>query len=428
MSKSGLFAHFRSKEQLQLDTLAHARERFVDLVVRPALAAERGETRVRTLFEGWLDWASSSPDGGCIFVAATAELDDRPGELRDALVRSETDWLELIASVAGAAAAEGHFSADLDTEQFAFEVHGVMLAYHHARGGSCAARPRASGRGPRSTPCSPRRVVHDAHPDRGCRDRGRAPGRRVLGRPVVRTDTEPGDLVVTVAVGATVVDRAPEVPRPEGPAADISEQLTGGQGVFLGSSVAREVDPGYVEEEYAAAGRATAYESVGALAADGMWTFRPTGKAAYRTRIVVRRPTAPGRRRRPRRVAQRQRRAGRRPGVPDRPRGDRPAGAHLGRRLGAEDRRRGRGRRRRARHPRRGRRGGQGAQGHRPRALRVAAAPGRPVRLRHRHPGGAGPAGRRTGHRRERPPPRCWRWASRRPRSAWSPTSTASSR
>ena len=133
MSKSGLFAHFRSKEQLQLDTLAHARERFVDLVVRPALAAERGETRVRTLFEGWLDWASNSPDGGCIFVAASAELDDRPGELRDALVRSETDWLELIASVAGAAAAEGHFSSDLDTEQFAFEVHGVMLAYHHAR-------------------------------------------------------------------------------------------------------------------------------------------------------------------------------------------------------------------------------------------------------------------------------------------------------
>ena len=87
---------------------------------------------------------------------------------------------------------------------------------------------------------------------------------------------------------------APEAPRPEGPAADISEPLSGGQGVFVGSSVERELDPGYVEEEYAAEGRATAYESVGPLAADGTWTFRPTDKAAYRTRIVVRRPTAPG--------------------------------------------------------------------------------------------------------------------------------------
>ncbi|MGH3362998.1 MAG: TetR/AcrR family transcriptional regulator [Nocardioides sp.] len=132
MSKSGLFAHFKSKEQLQLDTLEHARRRFVDLVIRPALAAERGEPRVRVLFERWLDWAGSTLKGGCIFVAATAELDDRPGPLRDALVRSETDWLDLIASVAGAAVAEGHLAEDLDTRQFAFEVHGVMLAHHHA--------------------------------------------------------------------------------------------------------------------------------------------------------------------------------------------------------------------------------------------------------------------------------------------------------
>ncbi|MGH3348350.1 MAG: TetR/AcrR family transcriptional regulator [Nocardioides sp.] len=132
MSKSGLFAHFRSKEQLQLDTLEHARRRFVDLVVRPALAAERGEQRLRTLFEKWLEWAGSTLDGGCIFVAATAELDDRPGPLRDMLVRAETDWLELLASVASGAAAEGQLDADLDPAQFAFEAHGVMLAHHHA--------------------------------------------------------------------------------------------------------------------------------------------------------------------------------------------------------------------------------------------------------------------------------------------------------
>jgi hypothetical protein len=70
--------------------------------------------------------------GGCIFVAASAELDDRPGPLRDALVQSERDWLELIATVAGTAVSEGQFRADLDLDQFAYEVHGVMLAHHHA--------------------------------------------------------------------------------------------------------------------------------------------------------------------------------------------------------------------------------------------------------------------------------------------------------
>ena len=95
MSKSGLFAHFRSKEQLQLQTMDRARQRFVDVVVRPALAAPRGEARVRAVFDRWLVWARQSMDAGCIFVAAAAELDDRPGPLRDALVANERDWLEL---------------------------------------------------------------------------------------------------------------------------------------------------------------------------------------------------------------------------------------------------------------------------------------------------------------------------------------------
>ena len=99
MSKSGLFAHFRSKEQLQLQTMERARERFVDIVVRPALAGPRGEKRVRAVFDGWLTWSRQALDGGCIFVAAAVELDDRPGPLRDALVANERDWLELLATV-----------------------------------------------------------------------------------------------------------------------------------------------------------------------------------------------------------------------------------------------------------------------------------------------------------------------------------------
>lgn len=132
MSKSGLFAHFRSKEQLQLQTLEHARERFIDVVVRPALATTRGERRLRVLLDGWHAWDDAALDGGCIFVAAASELDDQPGPLRDALVRSERDWLELLATVAGTAVAEGEFREGLDTGQFAFEVHGVMLSHHHA--------------------------------------------------------------------------------------------------------------------------------------------------------------------------------------------------------------------------------------------------------------------------------------------------------
>lgn len=132
MSKSGLFAHFKSKESLQLQVLEHGRERFIDSVIRPALAAPRGLTRVRTLFDQWLTWSGDELNGGCLFVAAAVELDDRPGPARDSLVRSERDWLETIATIAATAVAEAEFRADLDADQFAFELHGVMLTHHHA--------------------------------------------------------------------------------------------------------------------------------------------------------------------------------------------------------------------------------------------------------------------------------------------------------
>ena len=86
MSKSGLFAHFRSKEQLQLQTLEHSRRWFIDTVIRPALAAPRGEARVRALFDAWLRWEEVL-DGGCVYVTAAVEYDDRPGAMRDALVQ-----------------------------------------------------------------------------------------------------------------------------------------------------------------------------------------------------------------------------------------------------------------------------------------------------------------------------------------------------
>lgn len=145
LSKSGLFAHFQSKEALQVQVLDSAAARFVDEVVKPALSTNRGEPRMRAVFEGWLAWAkSNSMPGGCLFVAASVELDDRPGPVRDRLVALQRDWLEVIANVAHSGKAEKHFRADLDPEQFAHDLYSVMLGYHHAS--RLLADPRAGER------------------------------------------------------------------------------------------------------------------------------------------------------------------------------------------------------------------------------------------------------------------------------------------
>lgn len=133
LSKSGLFAHFKAKEELQVEVLRTAAERIVAEVVRPALTAPRGEPRVRALFERWIAWETSEAlPGGCPMIAAAIELDDRPGRARDFLVQSQRDWFETLANAARAAVREGHFRAGLDCEQFAYEFAGIILAYHQA--------------------------------------------------------------------------------------------------------------------------------------------------------------------------------------------------------------------------------------------------------------------------------------------------------
>lgn len=131
MSKSGLFAHFRSKEALQLATLERGRERFTDLVIRPTLAAPRGVARVRALLDNWLLWETQALEGGCIFVSGSIEFDDQPGAMREALVADQRDWLDTIAAVAETAIAEGDFRPDVDPRQVAFEIQGLILGYHH---------------------------------------------------------------------------------------------------------------------------------------------------------------------------------------------------------------------------------------------------------------------------------------------------------
>jgi len=131
MSKSGLYAHFSSKEDLQCQVLDTAAEQFVDVVVAPALKEPRGLPRIRALFRLWLDWATRQLSGGCPFVAAAVEFDDRPGAVRDRLVSHLKDVLGTIARAASISVEEGHFREDLDTEQFAFEFWGILQAFHH---------------------------------------------------------------------------------------------------------------------------------------------------------------------------------------------------------------------------------------------------------------------------------------------------------
>jgi len=128
LSKSGLFAHFGSKEALEVAVVEEASRQFVQEVMVPALAKPRGEPRVKALYDHWLHWGERP--GGCFFVGASAELDDRPGPPRDALVRACKDWIDAIATAAQIAVTEGHFRSDLEARQFAFELYGIMLAAH----------------------------------------------------------------------------------------------------------------------------------------------------------------------------------------------------------------------------------------------------------------------------------------------------------
>ena len=134
LSKSGLFAHFGSKEELQLAVLHAAVTHFKRIVMGPAFKAPRGEPRLRALFEGWLDWGSDPAlPGGCPFVAASIELDDKPGAPREFLVATQKEWLKALAAAARLGVEEAHFRADLDPAQLAFELYALILGYHHAR-------------------------------------------------------------------------------------------------------------------------------------------------------------------------------------------------------------------------------------------------------------------------------------------------------
>ncbi len=128
MSKSGLFAHFASKEAMQIAVLDEATRRFVLDVVAPALRKKRGEPRVKALLDNWITWANADfMPGGCVFVASISDLDDRPGPVRERLASSQRDWLDTLSTAIRIAKEEGHFRRDVDAEQLAQTF--LSLAY-----------------------------------------------------------------------------------------------------------------------------------------------------------------------------------------------------------------------------------------------------------------------------------------------------------
>lgn len=131
MSKSGLYAHFDSKEALQVAVLDHAAALFVDKVVKPALQQPRGLGRVRALFEGWMVWSAQEFPGGCPFVQAASDMHARPGPVRDAVGQHLRDVLDVIERSARTAVASGEFRADLNLEQFAYEFWANIVSYQH---------------------------------------------------------------------------------------------------------------------------------------------------------------------------------------------------------------------------------------------------------------------------------------------------------
>ena len=146
MSKSGLFAHFGSREDLQLAVLEHGARQYGDMVLMPALKIDRGLPRLRALFERWLDWTlQTATPGGCIMISTAHEYDDRPGPIRDAAVEMQRRGIGVSERAVRLAVEEGHLKGDTDPEQIAFEMLGIVLASHnHGRLlGDKTARKRA---------------------------------------------------------------------------------------------------------------------------------------------------------------------------------------------------------------------------------------------------------------------------------------------
>jgi AcrR family transcriptional regulator len=131
MSKSGVFAHFGSREELQITVIREYFHRFEAEVFYPSLHIARGLPRVKALFNNWMKRVAVELHSGCIFISGAVEFDDRAGPVRDALVHSVQTWLAALNRALVLAQQCGHLNAQADSRQIAFEIHGLILALHY---------------------------------------------------------------------------------------------------------------------------------------------------------------------------------------------------------------------------------------------------------------------------------------------------------
>ncbi len=131
MSKSGVFAHFGSREELQIAIVGEYYSRFENEVFYPALQQPRGLPRVRMMFENWIHRVTEEVQSGCIFISGAVEFDDREGAVRDALQRAMKAWMRALRRAIEQAREEGHLKPDTDADQMMFELHGLILGVHY---------------------------------------------------------------------------------------------------------------------------------------------------------------------------------------------------------------------------------------------------------------------------------------------------------
>jgi AcrR family transcriptional regulator len=131
MSKSGVFAHFGSREDLQIAVIQEYHRRFEDEVFHPALAEPRGLPRLSAMYSGWVTRQTREIDSGCMYISGAVEYDDRPGPIRDELLTMVEAWRTALTRAARQAVDEGHLAADTDCEQLVFEMRAMVLALHH---------------------------------------------------------------------------------------------------------------------------------------------------------------------------------------------------------------------------------------------------------------------------------------------------------
>ncbi len=133
MSKSGLFAHFGSKQELQLETIEAARQIFIDQIMRPALAQPEGMPRLWALCEGWLSHVERRVfPGGCFFTAASFEFDNRRGPVRNRIAEVMREWIAALQRAVEGAQKAGQLEAKVDPSRLAFEMNSLALGAHGA--------------------------------------------------------------------------------------------------------------------------------------------------------------------------------------------------------------------------------------------------------------------------------------------------------